>query len=36
MTNLEAPRLFNETILDFLARVGAAPAGTARSIPMNQ
>src|SRR5258705_13732124 len=31
MTNLEAPRLFNAAILDFLGRAGATPAGTVRS-----
>jgi 3-oxoadipate enol-lactonase len=36
MTNLEAPRLFNATILDFLSRAGAAPAPTARSTVVNQ
>jgi 3-oxoadipate enol-lactonase len=36
MTNLEAPRLFNATILDFLNRVGLAPAGTARSTVVSQ
>ena len=36
MTNLEAPRLFNATILDFLGRVGTKPAGTIRSTAVNQ
>ena len=36
MTNLEAPRLFNATMLDFLTQVGAAPARAARSTVVNQ
>ena len=36
MTNLEAPRLFNAAILDFLTRTGATPAGIARSTTANQ
>ena len=35
MTNLEAPRLFNATILDFLGRAGATPAAI-RSTAVNQ
>jgi len=36
MTNLEAPQLFNATILDFLGRAGAMPAGTIQSTAVNQ
>ena len=36
MTNLEAPRQFNATILDFLGRAGTRPAGTIRSTAVNQ
>jgi pimeloyl-ACP methyl ester carboxylesterase len=36
MTNLEAPQLFNATILDFLGRAGTMPGGTIRSTAVNQ
>ena len=36
MSNLEAPLLFNATILDFLGRAGTGPAGPIRSTAVNQ